>query len=169
MSTKYERHRQIAREQERTKLQNCALLCAYVWGDAPGWYGVVSGHIDGFRSDYAMVHSNPGDFEHHPVRAFYIVGNETELEYMADLDKIRSVVAKCHYMDDLPLVATLTEGEKEAARLAVRSAWEDYSHGLPDADLEQWLEELCDTGVSDLIGTDGAKVAEAVRGKQNVS
>jgi hypothetical protein len=158
-SGKYEQHRKTASALAHSQLQNCAMLCAYVFGSAPGWYAIVSGSINGFRSDYAMVHSNPGDFESHPVRAFYIEGNSTEAEYMADLDDIRRLVKKAHDMADLPLVATLTAEEKEAARLAVREALNEEQ----PKDAEEWLEELCDSGCSDLVGTDWEAVVAAVK------
>lgn len=154
-SDKYTRHQEVARAQSHQKLQNCALLCAYVHGLPGGWYAVVDSHIDGFRSDYALIHSNVGDFECHPVRAFYLAGGE---DCMEELEEIRAAVQAAHKMDELPLVATLTEEEKEAARLSVREALEEET---PE-DAEAWLAKLC-AGPSELFGTDWAAVVEAVR------
>ncbi len=74
-----------------------------------------------------MCHWNPGNFEAHPVRAFYVTGEETEL---SELEAIRGVVHRA--FGELPPVATLTTEEKEAARMAVRQAWENYASGRID-------------------------------------
>ena len=164
---KYDRHKETANALAHQQLQNCALLCAYVYGSAPGWYAVVDCHIDGFRADYAMVHDNAGDFENHPVRAFYLIGNETESGALGELEEIRAAVKKTFAMDEPPLVEILTTEEKEAARLAVREALDEERPENAEAWLEHnaeaWLEALCDGPGNYLSGTDWSAVVEAVR------
>jgi len=155
MTSKYERHQQVAREQANQQLQNCALLCAYVYGAQGGWYAIAKGSIDGFSCDYAIIHSNPGNMECHPVRAFYLDETESEL---FDIEEHREAIKQAHEMDELPLVAKFTSEEKEAARLAVREALDEAQ---PE-DKERWLAKLCD-GPSDLSFTDWSAVVEAVR------
>ena len=154
--SKYDHHRKTAQAQADQQLENCALLCAYVHGSPSGWYGIVDSHIDGFRSDYAMVHSNPGNFESHPVRAFYVLGTE---DYMEELEEIRALVKEAHHMAELPLVTTLTAEEKEDARLAVREALEEAQ---PE-DAELWVKGLCGNIGSDLHGTDWQALVEAIK------
>lgn len=156
---KYERHRQIEREQSRQQLKNCALLLAYVHGLPGGWYGIASGHIDGFRSDYALIHSHPGNLELHPIRAFYLDGAEDCLD---ELEDIRRAVKDYHHLDELPPVTTLTAEEKTAALQAVREAFEES--GQPDA--ADWLRKLCaDAPASDLSFCDWDAVAAVLTGK----
>jgi hypothetical protein len=133
----YDRHQKVSRLQARQKLSNCALLVAYIHGQPGGWYGIASGHVDGFANDYAYVHSNPGDIQVHPIRAFFIEGTENADE-LAELDQICAAVAEYHD-SDRPLIATFTGEEKEAALVAVRQA---LAQEKPE-DTEAWLRDLC--------------------------
>ena len=156
--TNYKRHQEVKEAQERTQLVNCALLAAYIYGQPGGWYCVCSGHIDGFRSDYALVHSNPGDLECHRIRSVYLDGSELP-EYQAELDEILDAQAKQND-GERPLVATVTAEEKAATLAALRDAAEAEEVG----DLEEWLEALCKKGSSDVAFCDWAAVAAAVKG-----
>lgn len=159
MSDKYTRHQEIAREQARQQLQNCALLCAYVYGQPGGWYAIVKGSIDGFAADYAMVHSNPGDFAVHPVRALFTESEAEKVEYAEGLAEIQQAVQEEHRMAEPPPVAVLTPEEIAAATAAVREA-------LDEAEVEdavEWLRDLCDNTSSDLTMTDWDAVVEAVK------
>lgn len=155
-ASKYKQHRKTDLALDRQKLRNCALLCAYAFGSAPGWYGIAHGSIEGFPADYAVINSVPGNIELHQVRAFYLLGNE---DYLDELEEIRQAVADYHNDDELPLVTTLTADEIEAARLKVREALLEEA---PD-DAETWLQELCEEPASDLLGTDWTAAAERVQ------
>lgn len=120
--SRFQRHQEVSRIQAHTKLVNCALLVAYTAGKPGGWYAVAAGHIDGFSNNYALIHSNPGNMAVHPVRAFCLAGTESELY---ELEEHRAAVKQYNDMDELPLVATLTAEEIEAAKNAVREAWAD--------------------------------------------
>ena len=155
----YERQREVARLQERQKLVNCALLCAYIFGEPGGWYVIADGDIDGFNSDYALIHSNPGDLCCHKVRAIYAEDEATAAEYNDEIEEIRVAVAEERRMEELPLVAILTAEEIEQARKAVHEALDEEQ---PE-DAEQWLRELCEGG-SDLSMCDwNATVAAILR------
>jgi hypothetical protein len=152
----YEYHRKIDAAQARQQLQNCALLVAYVYGQASGWYGIASGHIDGFQSDYAIIHVNPGDFAMHRIHAFYLAG--TEEEYMVELEVIRQACAE-ENESELPLVATLTPEEIQHAVEAVRAAWSESE----EEDAEEWLRELCESSSASFVThCDWAAAAEPV-------
>lgn len=132
MHSKFEHHREIERQQEQQQLQNCALLCAYVYGQPGGWYAVAKGSIDGFASDYALVHSNPGNFANHSVRAIFAESAEEAKEYAEDLAEIQQAVQEANGMEEPPAVAVLAEEEKKAALGAVREAWGNYASGRID-------------------------------------
>lgn len=129
-SDKYSRHQEVARAQAHQKLQNCALLCAYVYGAPGGWYAIAKGSVDGFPSDYALVSSNPGDCACHPVRALYAAHKSELVEYAAHIAAVVQAVKDEH--GDAPLVAVLTAEEQEAARLVVRDALVHYASGRID-------------------------------------
>lgn len=151
--TNYKRHQEVKAAQEHTQLVNCALLAAYIYGQPGGWYCVCSGHIDGFRGDYALINSNPGDLECHQIRSVYLDGSELP-KYQAELDEVLDT------QDERPLVAVVTAEEKEATLAALREAAEAEEVG----DLEEWLEALCKEGSSDVAFCDWAAVAAAVKG-----
>ncbi len=152
----FQRHQEVSRIQARTKLVNCALLVAYVYGQPGGWYAIADGHIDGFSNDYALVHSNPGDTSAHPIKAFYLDGSESELY---DLKEHRQAVKEYHDYDELPLVTTLTKEEITAAVEAVREAAKEAQ----TEDVEEWVRELCgESVVSDLSFCDWNSVVGAI-------
>lgn len=157
-TVQYERQQQVSREQDRQKLANCALLCAYVFGQPGGWYVIADGNIDGFNSDYALIHSNPGDLCCHHVRAIYAESDATAKEYADEIEEIRTAVAKEIHMEELPLVAVLTADEIELARKAVMEALAEEQ----PADVEQWLRGLC-SGGSELSMCDWDAVVDAAR------
>jgi hypothetical protein len=158
MSYKFRRHREVAAAQAETELVNCALLCLYKYGQCGGWYAVASGHIDGFRADYALVLSNPGDFACHPVRAFYAASAEELVEYATDLQECRQAVADNHG-GELPLVEVLSQEEVSAAVAKVREA---LDNDAPE-DPEEWLRRLCGIGPSDVRVADFAATLAAIR------
>lgn len=154
----YERHKQVAREQERQMFQNCALLCAYVYGQSGGWYMVASGHVDGFRSDYALVQSCAGNIACHQVRALYAATAQELSEYAEEIGDICDAVTEARGgMEYRPLVAVLTAEEIERARQAVAEALAEGDTG----DIVGRLRELC-AGVSDLGLCDWEAVAAAL-------
>ena len=155
MNSKYERHQEVSRIQARQKLANCAMLAAYIHGQPGGWYGIAAGHIDGFANDYAIVHCEPGNLAMHPIRAFYLGGEESELQ---ELEEVRTAVKNYNEWDELPLVTTLTAEEIEAAAAAVREAISEES---PE-DVEEWLRELCDQPASDFSCCNWGAVVAAV-------
>ena len=157
--TNYKRHQEVKEAQEHTQLTNCALLAAYIYGQPGGWYCVCSGHIDGFRSDYALVHSNPGNLECHQIRSLYLDGSESE--YHTELNDILDAQAKQND-GERPLVTTVTAEEKSATLAALRDAAE--VEGVQD--LEAWLEALCKEGCSDVAFCDWSAVAAAVKGAE---
>lgn len=120
--TKFERHQEVSGAQARQQLANAALLVAYIHGQPGGWYGIASGSIDGFPADYAIVHAIPGNIVPHPIRAFFIDGDEDQ-SALEELEEIRQAVADEHGYEELPLVATLTDEEIAAAEVKVRDAW----------------------------------------------
>lgn len=157
--TNYKRHQEVKDSQEHTQLVNCALLAAYIYGQPGGWYFVCSGHIEGFKSDYALVHSNPGDIECHRVRTVCLAGDELP-EYQGELDEILNTQA-AQYDGEKPLVCTVTDEEKQATLAALREAAE----AAEVKDVEAWLEGLCKEGCSDISFCDWSAVAAAVEAK----
>lgn len=155
--TTFERHQQVAREQEQTNLVNCALLAAYIYGNPGGWYCICDGHIDGFRNDYAVVHSNPGNLACHSIRVVCLDGSELP-EYQAELDEILNDQA-AH--GEKPMVATVTLEERQATLQVLREAAEEANVG----EVEEWVETLCKSGCSDVSCCDWAAVAAAITGK----
>lgn len=157
MKNNFKRHQEVKEAQQQTRLANCALLAAYIYGQPGGWYCICSGHIDGFRSDYALVHSMPGDLECHKIRAVYLDGSELP-EYTAELEEILDAQAAKNG-GDRPLVTTVTEEEKCLTLQALREAAEADEV----SDVEAWLESLCKSGCSDVGICDWAAVAEAMK------
>lgn len=151
----YTRSQEVSRLQAEQKVQNCALLLAYVYGSPGGWYGIVKSSIDGFSSDYALISSNVGDWECHPAQVFCVTGDEDARE---ELEEIRQAVKESFEMDELPMVATLTEEEIQAAKQNVKEAFQDSE----ESDLAEWLEELCSKSSSDLSYCNWEAVAETV-------
>lgn len=125
------RSQEVSRLQAEQKVQNCALLLAYVSGSPGGWYGIVKSSIDGFSSDYALISSNVGEWECHPAQVFCVTGDEDARE---ELEEIRQAVKESFEMDELPMVATLTEEEIQAAKQNVKEAWTEYSANLGSID-----------------------------------
>jgi len=151
----YKRHQEVKDAQEHTQLVNCALLAAYIYGQPGGWYFVCSGQIDGFKSDYALVHSNPGDIECHRVRTVCLAGDELP-EYQAELDEILNAQA-AQNDGEKPTICTVTAEEKTATLAALREA----ADAAEVEDLEAWLQQLCESGSSDVAFCDWAAVARA--------
>lgn len=155
--TNYKRHQEVKDALEHTQLSNCALLAAYIYGQPGGWYFICDGHIDGFRSDYAVVYSNPGDIECHRVRTVCLAGDELP-EFHSELEEILDAQA-AQNDGDKPLTCTVTAEEKTATLAALREAAEAEEV----QDLEAWLEALCKNGCSDVYSCDWSAVATAVK------
>jgi len=139
----------------RQELQKNALILAYVFGSAPGWYAVVQSTINGFSADYGVILGRAGDFEDLRVRAFYVLETDKHLE---ELDEIRAAVMVAQQMEGLPPVINFTEKAIARACSAVFSA---MGLDTPDSP-EGWLEKLCCDGSSSLGGTDWAAIRAAL-------
>ena len=151
------RHEEVNQVQAYTKLTNCALLAAYVYGQPGGWYCVCSGHVDGFRNDYALIHSVPGNLDAHNIRVVCLAGAEFP-EFQGELDEVLAAQAEQNN-GKRPLVMTITAEEKAAALQALREAAETEEV----TDVAEWLETLCKSRRSDVSCCDWSVVADAVR------
>lgn len=151
------RAQEVNRLQAQQELQNCALLCAYAFGQPDGWYMIADGNINGFPSDYAMIHGNVGDIECHKIKAIFAINKSEIDQYAGEIEDIRKAVAEAYRMVEPPAVSVFTPEEIEHARRAVRDALE----AAAPEDTEGWLRGLC-KGVSDLSMCDWTATLAAI-------
>jgi hypothetical protein len=130
---KYEQHRATAAAQRKQELLNAAKTLAYANGlYMGGWLVECDGHIDGFRSDYCFVHSNPANIACHKVKTVWVVGDEAT-EYKADLDE---VLADCEKENDhRPEVKVITDDVETACKTLLKQS-------VGEETVEEFVEEL---------------------------
>lgn len=134
-------HVQLWAKEERAKeLQNAALLCAYVFGDAEGFYGLA-------RGGYALLGGAA------LLRQWAIVEFRTRCieypKYFEELDALREEIRVSQGLAESPPVRMLMFADINAAIQLVAN---EYLNAGP-LNTQDWLKQLCGPD-SDLSMTD---------------
>lgn len=133
----YKRQQEITAAQAAQKLINAAKVVAYATGCYDGgWLVEASGSIDGFKSDYCFVHSNPGNIVCHRVHTIHVLQSD-RTEHAEYLTEVLDACAAEHD-GEKPEVTDITDSAIDACKAALKKAYNDTdSKGLAE-----WLEQL---------------------------
>jgi hypothetical protein len=145
----YQRHQEVAAAQVRQATVNAAKTLAYASGLYDGgWLVECDGHKDGFRNDYCLVHSNPGNLVCHPVYAI----RDVEGMDKTGLDEV--LVACVKERGEQPSVTLITPDEIHGLKLALKSDYSDHCNqqeAMEEKALsaQEWLDGLLADGLDE--------------------